>query len=119
MNWSGPVFDLGKTFQQHKEEGDALASMKRVDGLERDNRVKQGVRMLNDDFAGLKEYFQGDLTVIMPLNMFGAKLLKRCHYLWKKCSLVPERDHEQGVGSMAGYGVGGRYGPCHPAASHA
>lgn len=58
--------------------------------------------MLDDDLTGLEKDFQRNFTVIMPLNMFGAKLLQSGHYLWQKCSLVSERDHEQGVGSMVG-----------------
>lgn len=42
------------------------------------------VRRLNDDLAGLKKDFQGDFTVIMPLNVFGTKLLERRDNPWQK-----------------------------------
>ncbi len=32
--------------------------------------------LLDDDFAGLKEDFQWNFTVVMPLNVFGAKFLE-------------------------------------------
>lgn len=31
--------------------------------------------LLNDDLAGLKKDFQCNFTVVMPLDMFGSKLL--------------------------------------------
>jgi hypothetical protein len=53
---------------------------------------------LDDNFAGLKKDFQRDFPVIMPLNMFGTKLLECRHNLRQKRGFVPEGDHKQRIG---------------------
>jgi hypothetical protein len=59
------------------------------------------VRMLNDDFAGLKKDFQWDFTVLMPLNMSGTKLLERGNNSWQKRGLISKRDHKQRIRTVA------------------
>ena len=75
--------------------------------------------MLDDDLAGLKKNFQRNFAVIMPLDMFGANLLERCHDLRQERGLITERDHKQRIRTVVGYGVGCRHGPGHTTAAHA
>lgn len=59
---------------------------------------------LNDDFAGLKKDFQGDFTIVMPLNMFGTQLLERHDNLREERGFISECDHEEGIGMGVGVG---------------
>ena len=77
------------------------------------------VRMLNDDLAGLKKDFQRDFTVIMPLNMFGTKLLERRNNPRQKRGLISERNQKQRIRTLTGQGLGSRNGPGDTPASHA
>ena len=73
-------------------------------------QIRMGNETLDDDLAGLQEYFERDHPVIVPLNMLGPKLLERRYDPWQKRGLISECDHEQSiaVGAVDGYRISPR-----------